>query len=203
MNRPAIFIPLIATAIVAPVVAISAQEAVPNREAVDPAQDNGEDFPWPDFIETDPLPGRYRMTFTIEEMSFPGLEGDKDGQGMADAMREVMEPEVNYTCLAGPPDRSNWREEFGGEDCTTNYSRIVGDSFDTAIQCTQPSGGEAMNARFTGTAGEGGMDMLMTMQMQAADMGKMRMKMRMLMERVGECDADEQSAINAPAAERD
>jgi len=175
-------------ALAAPLFAISAQDAGVDVAIAPPEQDSGENFPWPNFIETDPLPGRYRTIFTIEDMSFPSFDGGKVEGRMAETMENQPEPEIEHVCLAGPPDRADWIREFGDNDCTTLRSEIAGDAFDVTMQCRDGGGMGLTNARFSGTANETGMDLLLAMRITEESFGKMRMNVRIQVERVGDCE---------------
>jgi len=190
MKRPTLIFPLLATALAAPVVTTSAQDSgsPPAIAVIEVEQDGEGEFPWPDFIETDPLPGRYRTTFTIEDMSFPAFDGGKEEPAMADALQPEMEPDIDHICLAGPPDRSIWANEFGGDDCRTLETSVEGNEFNVVLRCEGGMGPGTMNARISGTAGEQGLDMRIVMQVPQGEMGKMRMSMRVQLERVGDCE---------------
>ena len=190
MKRSALLLPpliLLPLALAAPSLAAAWQDGNVSIQT-EPLQDGEEEFVWPDFIEADPLPGRYRATFTIEDMSFPGLDGGKEERAIAEGIQSGMAPEISYICLSGPPDRAVWAEEFGSDNCTTRESRIDGSHFDVVLQCNDATGTGTMNGRFSGTAGEQGLDMLMDMRIREGGAGKMKMAMRIQLERVGECE---------------
>lgn len=142
-------------------------------------------FPWPDFLEVDPLPGEYRVSITMLDFNFSGLEGGKDDTSL---IGEEGGTEVEYFCLAGEPNRENWFDELGGESCTQRQFDVDGSAFTMSMQCPDNFGGGPMTMRVAGEATEQGLDIRMHMRAYEGDLGKMTMDMRVAMERMGECE---------------
>ncbi len=142
-------------------------------------------FPWPDFLEVTPVPGQYRMTAVVENVEMPNWDGGKD---MPPADEMMGEPDVQYLCLAGEPERVDWLEEFSGDaTCTAHGPTGTDDAFQLGVLCVEPDGSQN-DVRLTGSATDQGMDMQMAMTMRFAETSKMSMDMHITIERVGDCE---------------
>ncbi|RJY07968.1 DUF3617 domain-containing protein [Aurantiacibacter aquimixticola] len=149
----------------------------------DPQTSQAEEFPWPDFLTVDPLPGRYRVTMVIENFDFPDIPGAK--QNMLDD--PSGEPEVGFLCVTDPAHRADMLAEISGEDCTSTEPQIDGENFRFAVTCRDPGGGVS-EFRGSGSARETGLDMLLRMRMSDGETGKMTMDMQITAEREGDCE---------------
>jgi len=187
MKRAALIAPLLCAALALPVLPLAGQDAGDGGD--DGRQLSQEEFPWPDFVTVDPLPGRYRVTVTTRNLQFSGLDDAKPGtSGDLAGGSGLGEPDVDYVCLAGPVQRVDWLEEFGGQGaCTASGPSGNDDDFRLGLQCNDEGGGQTL-IRLTGSATDQGLDLLMAMVMRGPDMGKMRMDIGIALERVGECE---------------
>ena len=149
-----------------------------------------EPFPWPDFLETDPLPGGYRFTVAMERFSLsgPGDMGGKDQMDMGDLMGEEAEVDTEYYCVPEEVERFDLLAAMseGSSDCTASPVRLDGEAFSASVMCREPDGSQ-MRLRMSGTANETGMNALMALQMKGDSTGQLEMEMRLLVERIGEC----------------
>lgn len=187
MKRAALFLLPLSAALALPLLPLAGQDVTSDVQA-NAMHDGSEDFPWPDFLEVEPLPGRYRMTVVLENMSFPRFGGGKVDPGSADTMADALdEPDVSYLCLEGPPERVDWLAELSEGNCTSDGVTGGDDGFNISVQCDQPGGGR-MDMQMSGSASETGLDMLMRTTMRGNEMGKMRMDVRLDVERVGDCE---------------
>lgn len=186
MKRAALIAPLLCAALALPVLPLAGQDAGDGGD--DGRQLSQEEFPWPDFVTVDPLPGRYRVTVTTRNLQISGLDGAKPGSGgNAAGGQSLGEPDVDYVCFAGPVQRVDLLEEFGGPGaCSASGLSGDDDGFSMGVQCNDEGGGQT-RLRLTGSATDQGMDMLMAMTMRGPDMGKMTMDIGIVLERMGEC----------------
>ncbi|QZH75572.1 MAG: DUF3617 family protein [Erythrobacter sp.] len=170
-------------ALVLPVLPLSGQDPGPAVQ-IDPRVTD-ESFPWPDFIEATPVPGRYRLTAIVENFGLAGLEVGKEVPPMDET---TQAPDISYICLAGDVERVDWLAELRSEgECTSDGPTGDDENFRIAVQCVEP-GGSRNEIVLTGSASDQGMEMQMAMTMRAPEMGKMTMDMRMTVERVGDCE---------------
>ncbi|MGB3166410.1 MAG: DUF3617 family protein [Alteraurantiacibacter sp.] len=164
-----------------------------DAEIVQPG-DQSDPLPWPDFLDYEPLPGRYLMTMTMENFNMAGVTGKgMDEEGMADAMTS----DTQFICVTEDIERFDLTRELGEDDCTQTEPQVEGDSFGVAMSCPQPDGSR-MDMRISGTGDEQGVDMLLAMRMKTRHAGIMNFGMRIGMERVGECTGDEEPIGESP-----
>lgn len=183
MKRAVLIAAPLCMALALPVLPLSGQDVAANVEA---AQDTGDDeFPWPDFITVDPLPGQYRITTILENFEMLGLDLGKE---TPESEGPPSEPEIEYVCLAGDVERIDWLEAMRGQgNCTTDGVTGDDDAFRIAVQCNDPGEG-SHTLLLTGSASEQGMDMQMAMTMRPVAGAKVNMDMRITVERVGDCE---------------
>jgi hypothetical protein len=171
-----------ALALALPVLPLSGQDAA---VSVDGDRNTSDEFPWPDFITVDPLPGQYRITTILENFEMLGLDVGKEAP---ESEAPPSEPEIELVCLAGDVERVDWLEEMLGQgNCTTDGVTGDDDAFRIAVQCNDPGAG-SHTLLLTGSASEQGMDMQMAMTMHPAEGVKLNTDMRITVERVGDCE---------------
>ncbi|VVT11620.1 DUF3617 domain-containing protein [Erythrobacter sp. EC-HK427] len=186
MKRAAMFLGM--GALVGLPAALLAQQSVEIQNV--PTNGTGEEpFPWPDFLETDPLPGGYRLTYSVENFTFPGLGMDAGKDDLGRTIGEQLPVETFYFCVDETFERFNMLEEMrsdSGGECTAAPVRLDGGNFSTAVMCREPDGAQ-MQMRLTGTATDQSMDAQLAMRMKNNVLGRLEMEMRLLVERIGEC----------------
>lgn len=185
MKRAALFLAT-GTLVALPAMLLAQQSTVEEAPANTAAD---EPFPWPDFLEADPLPGGYRFTIAMERFVISGL-GDESGKDEMDMslMGEEAEVETEYYCVPEDVERFDLLAAMseGSSDCTASPVRLDGEAFSAAVMCREPDGSQ-MRLRMSGTADETSMNALMAMQMKGQDAGQFNMDMRLVVERIGEC----------------
>lgn len=182
MRRAVLIAAPLGMALALPILPLSGQDVAANVDAVqDPS---GDEFPWPDFLTVDPLPGQYRITTIVEDF---GMNGPEDGKEVPDMDESMREPDIEYVCLAGEAQRVDWLEDMRRQgSCTTDGVTGDDDAFRIATQCDDPGEG-SYELLLTGSASEQGMDMQMAMTMRPAAGVKMNIDMWITVERMGEC----------------
>jgi hypothetical protein len=147
-----------------------------------------EPFPWPNFVDVRPEPGRYRMKMTVADLQFPQLEDTADDSfDIAEVMRSVMN-ETQYFCVAADdPPSDDWFSQRTDEECSEPQVTVDGGDFNFAQQCRDETGGTSdigINGTIEPTRAR--------IQLQARASGQefpdMSMTTRMTAERVGDCD---------------
>lgn len=157
-------------------------------ETDDDEFDDGEPFPWPDFVGVQPQPGRYRMKITVGDLQLPEIpEAAELGMDMGEIMRSSLTKSDTF-CIA--PDfqpSGDWLGDRADDDCGEPEITVNGNAFTFALQCTERSGG-LVNLNVTGTVYEDRSRMLFNVEASEEDFGEMTMQLRVATDRIGDCN---------------
>lgn len=140
-----------------------------------------------------PQPGQYRTSGELVELEIPGASDDE-----LQMMRGIMEQGATQErtfCMTQEEADEGYREflenlQQGSDECQFTDFAVSGNNLDATMACDDGEGATGTMA-FGGTISETSQDMTVTMDMQnpSAD-GQMRIVMRTLSERVGDCTDD-------------
>ena len=140
-----------------------------------------------------PQPGEYRTSGELVELAIPGAS-DEEIQMMRGIMEQGAAQERTF-CMTQEEADEGYREflqnfQTGTDECQFTDFSVSGDKLDAKMACDDGAGSSGTMA-FGGTISETSQDMTMTMDMKnPASDGNMRMVMRTVTERIGDCTAD-------------
>ena len=134
-----------------------------------------------------PLPGQYRTTTQLLELSAPGLP--EDARAMMQAQLAQSDADVTTSCLT-EEQAANSQEEMLKQmtqaSCTVQRFDVSGGNIDAAMSC--PAGnGITGDVTVTGTMGETGSDMEMSFSTNMPGAGEATFRMQVVSERIGDC----------------
>lgn len=134
-----------------------------------------------------PLPGEYRTTTEMLEFTAPGMPAE--ALAMIQAEMAQSNSDVTTTCLT-PEQAAIGQEEMLKSmtegDCTVQRLDVSGGTIDAAMSCPMAEG-ITSNVTVSGTMGESGSDLEMTMATTMPQVGDSTMRMRVVSERIGDC----------------
>ncbi|MGB3795330.1 MAG: DUF3617 domain-containing protein [Alteraurantiacibacter sp.] len=141
-----------------------------------------------------PQPGEYRTSGELVELDLPGAS-DEELQMMRGIMEQGATQERTF-CMTQEEADEGYREflenlQQGSDECQFTDFSVSGNKLDATMACDDGAGATGTMA-FGGTISENSQDMTVTMDMQNPNAeGNMRMVMKTLSERIGDCSTDE------------
>lgn len=135
-----------------------------------------------------PQPGQYQTTQELLELSIPGV--DEELLSMMRGSFEQASSQTSSYCLT-PEEAENGREKMlegmTEADCDITRFDVSGNSIDAALSC--PTGqGVSGDVTLSGTMDGDSADMEMTFAADMPGMGDATIRMRVISERIGDCE---------------
>lgn len=133
--------------------------------------------------------GKWTSTMTIEKFDIPGAPPEL-GQMMQGMIGQANTTESCVTEEMAKEGWANRMDEFSGNDeCTADSFSADDGKLTGAISCTEGNGTKA-NMSIDGAYTSSSVEMVMTADLESADIpgGKGTMVMKVASERVGDCD---------------
>ncbi|MEO6388111.1 MAG: DUF3617 domain-containing protein, partial [Croceibacterium sp.] len=152
MTKPA-FLPLIALCapLFAPLFALAACNSQPTVEATNASvEDVAKQVADASGSDSFVSPGKWQSTYTIEEMTMPGMDA-LPASVRAQIRSRTPGPQTTESCLT-EADVKNPREKLFAhalKDCTYDHFRMAGGTMDSEMTCTL--GGASTKMTMTGT----------------------------------------------------
>ncbi|APE28162.1 DUF3617 domain-containing protein [Aurantiacibacter gangjinensis] len=147
---------------------------------------SNEPYPWPDFMNVTPIPGRYKMKISLVDV-------DLSDNSLAAALTTPEMLAENFAetetyCVAPGSQRSErWLGDLSDDDCSALETTVDGNSFTHVLQCTEDDGTEITLA-IDGDVYDDRARMDVQVDMNPDDTGPVSLKMRIASNRTGDCD---------------
>lgn len=133
-----------------------------------------------------PQAGQYRSSAKLVSIDIPGAPPQ-----LAEMMGKAMEAQTSEYCLTQEQVDKGFEEmakESQQGDCSFQKFDMEGGNIDAVMTCKAQNDAQ-MQVAMTGKGTETSMDMTMTLEGEAPQVGKMKMVMQSKQERIGDCPA--------------